>query len=275
MKRILILTVSIFVLIIGLCGCQKSVDSSEITFEDMTFTLPDGDWYYGENENVYESDDCRVFIDLSDDERYGQNGDIWFEYFTSDSFFVGYPSCKYMYIDGYVAEFDFGEDGISMMIDYDGGDYYYISIHYKDEGDKKTAKAQMKQILESIEFIESGDRPWIGAPCEDAVTEFKEAIEEGYTDEGIVQGKVADVQHATNSNGKPFYIDLGNAYPDTARVTGVIWEEYQSDFDESELFGLYDREVILWGEAEMYDGIVNIRIEDHRQVLPIYEIDDL
>lgn len=281
MKKLFVMTVAFaFVLIFSLCGCQKSVDSSEITFEDMSLTLPNGDWYYGEDDNQYESSNCSITLIKTDDWSYRDN-DRSFEFEDyGDDLDGHYPSCNFMYIDGYVAEFYSNEGGISVMIDY----YDYLrdsserALYILDAdyiGDEQAAKDEIKAILSSIEFAESGKHLWIGMPWQDAISDIKPEETNGWPLEVVIQGEVADVTHEISESGKPFFIDLGNAYPDSERVTGVIWEEYQEFFDESELAALKGKEVLLMGETEMYDNILNIRIDDYRHIKPIYEIDDL
>lgn len=281
MKRLIMVTTAFaFVLIFSLCGCQKSIESSEITFDDISLTLPDGDWYYGEDDNQYESDNCSFVLIKTDDWRYRDN-DRAFEFEGYGEDMDGYyPSNDFMYIDGYVAEFYSDEDGLSVMIDY--FDYYRDSseralyiIDADYTGDKQAAKDEIKTILGSIEFKEPGKHLWIGTPWQDAISDIKPEVADGGSFEVVIQGEVADVTHATEENGKPIFIDLGNAYPNPERVTGVIWEDYQEFFDESELVGLKGKEVLLVGETEIYDDILNIRIEDYRHVKPIYEVDDL
>lgn len=260
-----------------LCSCEKTVESSEITLDEMSITLPDSGWVYGDDDDQYVNDYCDITLIKTDDsdyyERVSANERREFEFYNYENIEEGIPpDVNFMYIDGYVSEFYSGGYGLQIMIEKDD-DYYILFADYI--GDKEIAKEEVKDILSSIRFEESGNQPWLGMPWQDAIDEIKTELTEYETFSTVIQGNVVEVSHAADSNGKPYYIDIGEAYPEPSRITGVIWEEYQDEFDELELSNLEGKEVLMCGECYLYDGVVNFRIEDDYQIEQIYEIQDL
>ena len=72
----------------------------------------------------------------------------------------------------------------------------------------------------------------------------------------IICGIVEEVD-STSANSNPTFVDVGDTYPND-RVTGVIWEEYQSVFSN---INKYNGELVyMEGTLYEYNGLPNIEL---------------
>ena len=107
-----------------------------------------------------------------------------------------------------------------------------------------------ERILESIEEGHPG-----AIPCEAAMDHIGEDVE--------LYGVVADVDQP-DTEGDPIFIDLGAAYPDKTRTTGVIWSEYHSNFPN--IFDYEGCVIFMRGTLYENDGVPNIKLTDASQI---------
>lgn len=93
-------------------------------------------------------------------------------------------------------------------------------------------------------------------------TEAKKHIGETVTIYGPVKGS----KYASTSNGEPTFIDLGASYPDTSRVTIVVWGEDRDNFSGSpeDMYG--GKTVCVTGEVYEYRGVCNIEAQVPSQI---------
>lgn len=75
-------------------------------------------------------------------------------------------------------------------------------------------------------------------------------------------GIIEDVD-STSADGNPTFVDMGDTYPND-RVTGVIWNEYQSEFPNISDYAGYP--VYMSGTLYEYNGIPNIELTDSSQI---------
>ena len=81
-----------------------------------------------------------------------------------------------------------------------------------------------------------------------------------------VMGEIADIYTSDESNGRPIFIDIGNAYPDTNRVTAVIWEENRNALQSTvDALNIGDT-VFIYGYLDVYDGIIKIEVTEPSQI---------
>lgn len=104
--------------------------------------------------------------------------------------------------------------------------------------------------MEAIEESRPG-----AIPCEDARDHIGEDV--------TLYGVVAEVDQP-GTEGDPIFVDLGAAYPDKSRTTGVIWSEYHSVFPD--IFGYEGCIVFMRGTMYENDGVPNIKLTDASQI---------
>lgn len=66
-----------------------------------------------------------------------------------------------------------------------------------------------------------------------------------------------------SADGNPIFIDIGGEYPDE-RLTGVIFEEYHSEFPNVE--SIIGEPVFIEGELTDYNGTPSIKLTDEGQL---------
>lgn len=79
-------------------------------------------------------------------------------------------------------------------------------------------------------------------------------------------GPVAGSTYADESNGQPTYIDLGISYPDTSRVSMVVWGEDRGSFSEPPEDMYLGRTVCVTGEVYIYGGACNVKVQSPSQI---------
>jgi hypothetical protein len=76
-----------------------------------------------------------------------------------------------------------------------------------------------------------------------------------------VKARVASVRYASSSNGRPTFINLGNAYPNRNRVTVVIWGRNRRNFPRApDRMFRRGQTICVQGVAEMYGGAPEIEV---------------
>ena len=82
-----------------------------------------------------------------------------------------------------------------------------------------------------------------------------------------VCGPVASAHFASDSNGQPTFLNIGNAYPDPQRFTVVIWGRNRGNFDPLPEEAYLEKEICVTGEIELYQGMPEIEVESPAQIL--------
>lgn len=80
-----------------------------------------------------------------------------------------------------------------------------------------------------------------------------------------VKGRVVDATYARSSNGRPTFLNLGRAYPNTSRFTIVIWSENRASFGTPERRYL-GRTVCIRGRVSTYRGVAQIEAVSPSQI---------
>lgn len=103
----------------------------------------------------------------------------------------------------------------------------------------------------------------------DTSLNYEDILYEPYEYEGqnlTIEGPVAEISILTNSNGSPSFIDIGEAYPSTYRISIVIWEEHYDDVVKAlDTISIGDT-VFVEGYMEMYNGIPQIEVTSAEQL---------
>lgn len=76
-------------------------------------------------------------------------------------------------------------------------------------------------------------------------------------------------------NGDPLFINIGADYPDTSRLTVVIWGENRDDTTEDIVDSLLGKEVVAFGSPYEYNGAAQIEIMDPSELLTYEEFQEL
>lgn len=108
--------------------------------------------------------------------------------------------------------------------------------------------------LEEYMLEEYGAIPW------DKVKEY------GDGEDIIVYGTVESASYASDSKGKPTFLNIGNAYPNTNRFQVIIWGENRSNFSDTPETYYLGEMVLVSGELEYYNGIPEIEISSPKAI---------
>ena len=74
-----------------------------------------------------------------------------------------------------------------------------------------------------------------------------------------VCGPIKNTNYVSQSSGKPTFLDMGNSYPNSNRVTIIVWGKNRYKFSEPEKYYL-NKNICVWGKLFLYKGIPNIEI---------------
>lgn len=277
-KCISILAAVVFTIsmVVTLCGCDKYVEGDSVTVGEMTIELPDGKWRiesdldYEKELTIYNNDIGTINLCESQSNEYVTS-------YSDRLDFEDDPIENTSYIDGYRTEFNITEKGAYAVIKVSYDDYYFFDFTPNDSF--YDVGSTSIQLIKSISFeseapsnYDRDDNEYI-ITWKNANYMAKDMIADGgseTSEEYYVKGKVKKV---TTSNGNTF-IDIGKAYPDKGRVTGVIWKEYAKNFEYSPYF--YEGETVyLRGNIYPYDGCANIKLESDSQIIKLVDIDSL
>lgn len=79
-------------------------------------------------------------------------------------------------------------------------------------------------------------------------------------------GKVVDTEYASSSNSRPTFLDLGAAYPDSSRLSVVIWGKNRKNFSSAPESFYKGKTIAVTGEVYKYDGVCNIEVSSSSQI---------
>ena len=275
-KFIYIITLSLITIIacFALCGCGN-ISGEEVSLGNITFTIPDGKWKEGkettENALYYEGNDggyiCVAKTNTPEYDDDSRVGDVFYDKYL-------YGASDLTFIDGYLAQCNPGDRGSSessLSIKVSDNEYYFVYLFSWLEGDAYLKLEE--QFYNSVSFSEKGNYM---IDEEEVVnwTDAKSVI--GNPKKQIIKGEVAEVTHSDAGGGATF-VDLGVAYPDPNRVTGVIWENDNDVWieDTSFLDKLKGRTIYMNGFVKNYNGSANIKIYDSSQFVWIKDKNEI
>jgi len=132
-------------------------------------------------------------------------------------------------------------------------EYEQYEQEYYDEKAKEEEDA-LNQYKEDDPIQYALDQNPDAIPWDEALEHMGEHV--------IICGIVEEVD-STSANSNPTFVDVGDTYPND-RVTGVIWEEYQSVFSN---INKYNGELVyMEGTLYEYNGLPNIELTDSSQI---------
>lgn len=76
-----------------------------------------------------------------------------------------------------------------------------------------------------------------------------------------VDGPVVSTYYATESRGKPTFLNIGLDHPDRDRVTVLIWDEDRSRFTEAPEEVYRGETVCVTGRLDLYRGVAEILVD--------------
>ena len=81
-----------------------------------------------------------------------------------------------------------------------------------------------------------------------------------------VYGTVVDTHYASESKGKPTFLNVGNPYPDPNRFTVVIWGENRGNFSQPPEDYYDGKTIYVTGLIEEYKGVPEIKVTSPSQI---------
>lgn len=75
-----------------------------------------------------------------------------------------------------------------------------------------------------------------------------------------VCGNIVRTTFAQNTNGQPTYLDMGRAYPDSSRVSIVIWGSSRANFSTPPETLYRNKTICVTGVIKTYQGIPQIEV---------------
>ena len=90
-------------------------------------------------------------------------------------------------------------------------------------------------------------------------------------EEQYVCGLVANTYYASDTDGKPTFIDMGSAYPDPNRFTVVVWGRNRINFPENFEDYLYQKELCFKGFVYLHEGVAYMEITSGSQVYDYWQ----
>ena len=82
-----------------------------------------------------------------------------------------------------------------------------------------------------------------------------------------VYGTVVSTKYASESNGKPTFLDMCYAYPHPNRFTVVIWDDNRDKFPQPPEDYYNARTIYVSGLIILYDGVPQIEVTSPSQIL--------
>ena len=79
-------------------------------------------------------------------------------------------------------------------------------------------------------------------------------------------GMVMGSEYRSESNHRPTYIDVGAAYPDTSRVSMVVWGDDRGNFPGAPEDIYLGKAVCVTGEIYEYEGVAYVKVATPDQV---------
>lgn len=211
----------------------------------------------------------------------------------------GYPSLQMVSADGIDmvldTSMDFGDSHAVNLHFVSGGNKYTVVLDYNDanadvfgdwvtdyyktiklggEGNAVFENSLLPPSIDAAESSKGGSSaatPGVNAkkPSANSIPDGAISWKDASSHIGeivTVYGKVVDVDYESGANGAPTFMDIGASYPDTNRVTAVIWGENRSRFTPSPKALYEGKTICVTGEIYVYNGACNIEVESPSQI---------
>lgn len=258
---------------------ETDSDYEEITFHDISVAVPK------DAEITGSSDDDTMLVAVSTSKSFGALT-IHLQYSpeykltAKDAYdaFSEFEDCELVSSNGIeiciqdegsysgrmTYRYTFAYNGVTYNanIDYDSssqlGYEEYVESFYKSiKGISTESSAKVSDSTESPKSTMSS--------IPDGAVEWSKASQYvGKT--ATFYGKVVDAEYASSSNSSPTFLDLGAAYPDTDRLSIVIWGKNRKNFSSAPESLYKGKTIAVTGEVYKYDGVCNIEVSSPSQI---------
>jgi endonuclease YncB( thermonuclease family) len=112
---------------------------------------------------------------------------------------------------------------------------------------------------------EVGAGMWAAVGESSSALQWSEAIDHiGET--ATFTGKVIGTRYASSSNGKPTFLNVGADYPNSNRLTILIWGSDRSNFSSAPEKLYAGKTIVVTGYVELYDGVAEIQVSTPSQI---------
>jgi DNA/RNA endonuclease YhcR with UshA esterase domain len=81
-----------------------------------------------------------------------------------------------------------------------------------------------------------------------------------------VEGPVVSTKYANSSNGSPTFLNMGRDYPNTSRLTVLIWGGSRDNFSGAPESLYAGKTIRVKGSVSMYNGAAQIEVSDPSQI---------
>ena len=85
-------------------------------------------------------------------------------------------------------------------------------------------------------------------------------------EQAVVCGPVVDSVYASESRGKPTFLNLGLPYPESGRFTVLIWGGDRDRFPGPPEEYYYGKIICVSGQIEVFRGVVEMIVEEPEQI---------
>jgi len=85
-------------------------------------------------------------------------------------------------------------------------------------------------------------------------------------EKAVVRGTVEGTYWATDSNGKPTFLNIGKDYPASDRFVVVIWEDDRSNFPQAPESYYAGKTICVQGLIQEYEGVAEIEVTSPEQI---------
>lgn len=125
----------------------------------------------------------------------------------------------------------------------------FTPLASSDQGDAGSSSSSEAQEL----FVPKGAISW-----QEAGSHIGENV--------TIYGPVVNTNYEQSVNGRPTYLDIGVAYPDTSGVAAIIWGEDRANFGSAPEAAYEGRTVYITGEPYVYKGQCYIKVFSPSQI---------
>lgn len=214
-----------------------------VVFSNGTMNTQDGQWVRTE-KNIKEGTDAGIIIRGDTDDNRSFNNPY--------KFVTGNPNLKVRLVDAPLI------DG-HLVIIYENHTDFLEKI-----SNDPNYQPWLKRITDTAATEQNDKTPNESSTSNGTLiwNEAKEHIGETVT----VFGSVVDSEYASSSNGKPTFLDVGMPYPDSNRLTLVIWGEDRSAFPVPPEKAYAHKDIRVTGVPYIYDGVCHIKISSPSQI---------
>lgn len=151
----------------------------------------------------------------------------------------------------------------------------YVTVVYRDDGDRFSL-AGLRETEDQAILAEASFRLLDEPEASRTATSGRLQIPDGavgwsearkHVGETVtIHGPVLGSKYASTSSGQPTFIDIGAPYPDTSRVSIVVWGDHRASFPGSPEDIYLGKTISVTGEIYIHNGVCNIEVQSPSQI---------